>query len=410
MKAFVNTICIAAFILFLQSCTGTRRFGTTIERDEKNPCQINMIIQVGVQGTDEDVANIKKELEECYNKECFIPCEPDKTKGCKTKITVVVKSWSSISSEEQVGFHYVNMIPDDGLPSNAYIGTPNNGTSSGTWRRKYQPGTFCHEVLHFCGLPDKYCSRIYDPVTGTTRTELTCDPPPDPVGNCCIPNADNTRCSTPCPGHDHDLMATTMAPLSCENILDVLKGAGFNTCPQECCTSDKTFTRPPDEIFITPGYLHFGDKSTKLGTIGVGLGFTKTISPSIGLTLDAGYYIDTKKDNGYKDISSLLNVTAGITYTPGKANNSKKGLSFSTHVLAGISSYTQKSKSPNSNTVSTNNISFHANAGAALNLNLNRHFALRLLQADYAPTFFFNTVQHNFRLSAGLVYKMNRRK
>jgi hypothetical protein len=408
MKAFVNTICIAVFILFLTSCTSTRRFGTTIERDENNPCQINMIIQVGVQGTAEDVTKIRSELEECYNKECFIPCEPDKTKGCKTKITVVVKSWGSLNEDEQRSFHYVNMIDDDGLPSNAYIGTPNNGTSSGTWRRKNQPGVFCHEVLHFCGLPDKYCSRIYDPVTGLTRTELICDPPPDPGGDCCIPHVGNTRCSTPCAGHDHDLMATTSAPLSCENILDVLQRAGFNTCPQECCSSDKTFTRPPDEVYIIPGYIGFGDKNTKFGAIGVGIGYTKMISKSVGLTIDGGYYTHTKSENGYKDISNLLNATAGITYVPGGVSN-KKGLSVSTHVLAGISNYTQKSKSPNFPTFTNSELSFHLNIGAALNLKLNKHFNIRLLQADYAPTFFYNTTQHNYRISAGVGYNIGGR-
>lgn len=33
-------------LLALQSCTTTRRFGTTVERDENNPCQINIVIQV----------------------------------------------------------------------------------------------------------------------------------------------------------------------------------------------------------------------------------------------------------------------------------------------------------------------------------------------------------------------------
>ena len=410
MKPFVHTVWIVVFILVLHSCTGTRRFGTTIERDENNPCLINMIIQVGVQGTDEDVTKIRTELEDCFNRECFIPCDKDSSKGCKTKITVVVKNWGSLNEDEQRSFHYVNMIDDDGLPSNAEIGTPNRGTSSGTWRRVNHPGMFCHEVLHFCGLPDRYCSRLYDPVTGTVNVENNCDPPPDPGGNCCIPTTDNKRCGASCAGHEHDKMAMSMNPLTCDNIKDVLQRAGFNSCPEACCSSDKTYTRPPDEIYIIPGYMGFGDKNTKFGAIGVGIGYTKTISSSVGLTIDAGYYTHTQKDNYYKETSSLLNITAGVTYLPGSANNNKKRLSFSTHVLAGISSYTQKTKSPNSNTVSTNNISFHANVGAALNLKLNRNFSIRLLQADYAPTFFFNTTQHNFRLSAGLVYKMHRRR
>ena len=144
MNRFYYITSIAVFFMLLQSCTGTRRFGTTIERDENNPCQVNMIIQVAIEGTDADVTMVKNALEDCYGKECFIPCPGDSLKGCKTKITVVVKKYSSLKEDETAGFHYVQMIDDDGLPSNAYLGTPNNGASSGTWRRHQPPGVYCH--------------------------------------------------------------------------------------------------------------------------------------------------------------------------------------------------------------------------------------------------------------------------
>ncbi|MFZ1369296.1 MAG: hypothetical protein WAR78_02875, partial [Ferruginibacter sp.] len=123
--------------------------------------------------------------------------------------------------------------------------------------------------------------------------------------------------------------------------------------------------------------------------------------------IDAGYYTHSKTDNSYKDISNLLNITAGVTWLPGGVKN-RKGLSVSTHAQAGISSYTQKSKFPG-NTVSNNELSFHANIGAALNLNLNSNFGIRLLQADYAPTFFYNSTQHNYRLGAGVYYHIQRK-
>jgi hypothetical protein len=409
MKGANHIVFIAAFIVLLQSCSTTRRFGTTIERDENNPCQVNIIIQVGIQGTDDDVAKIKSDLDACYNKECFIPCENNKEKGCKTKITTVVKKWSSLKDEEQIGFHYVQMIDNDGLPSNAYIGTPNKSTpeSSCLWRRNAFPGTYCHEVLHLCGLYDKYCARLYDPVTDSVRTERNCDPPPDPDGgSCCVPNASFMRCTVPCSGHEGDIMGSSGAGLSCENITDVLKNAGFDKCPQECCSSNMTFTRPPDEVHITPGYLHFGDKSTKFGSIGISIGYTKYISSSIGATIDAGYYRHTDKDNNLKQTSGLFNITGGITWLPVNPSKTQSGFSVSTHVMAGISSYTQKS-TYSGNSFSNNEISFHVNAGAALNWKLNQSLNIRLLQTDYAPTFFYNTTQSNFRVSAGLVYKIH---
>ena len=77
MNRFYYITSIAVFFMLLQSCTGTRRFGTTIERDENNPCQVNMIIQVAIEGTDDDVTMVKNALEDCYGKECFIPCPGD---------------------------------------------------------------------------------------------------------------------------------------------------------------------------------------------------------------------------------------------------------------------------------------------------------------------------------------------
>jgi len=271
---------IAGGIIFLQSCTSTRRFGTTIERDENNPCQINMIIQVAIQGTADDVKKVRAELEECYNKECFIPCPNDSMKGCKTKITVVVKGYGELKEDELSAFHYVEMVDNDGLPSNAYLGTPNHGAVSGVWRRNEPYGTYCHEVLHFCGLDDKYCSRLYDPVKDSIKTERVCNPPPDPFGTCCTPHISHTRCSTPCAGHEGNIMGASGVGLSCDNIKDVLKVAELNSCPPECCSSDNTFTRPLPEGYILPGYYHFGDKNYKFGSLGTSIGSTIYIGPN----------------------------------------------------------------------------------------------------------------------------------
>jgi hypothetical protein len=396
-------------LVLLQSCTGTRRFGTTVERDEQNPCLIHIIIQIAIQGTDADVEAVKNDLESCMNKECFIPCENDETKGCKTKITTVVKKYSSLKEDELQAFHYVQMIDNDGLPSNAYLGTPNKGISSGVWRRGEPPGTYCHEVLHFCGLADKYCSRLFDPVAGTTQTELNCDPPPDPNGGaCCSPSAQNTRCCTPCEGHDHNLMATLSAPLTCANIRDVLKGAGLDSCPEECCKSGSAFHKPPDEIYITPGYLHFGDKNTSFGSIGVGAGYSKYIGSSIGITISGGYYTHTDKQGEIKETSTLMNITGGATYQVTEPSKSPAGIRVSIHAQAGISRYSQKI-TYGGNKYSNHEISFLLKIGAALDMRLNKNWFLRLLQADYAPTFFYNTTQQNYILGAGIVYKVLKR-
>ena len=400
MKTLAYIGYLIVFAGLLQSCTTTRRFGTTIERDEKNPCQINMIIQVAIQGTDDDVTMVKNDLENCFSKECFIPCPNDSTKGCLTKISVVVKKYASLSEEEARGYHYVNMLDNDGLPSRAQIGTPNGKPVEGWWRRNEPPGTYCHEVLHFCGLRDKYCARLLDPVTGTMTTERICDPPPEPgAGSCCIPWPGNTRCTVPCEGHEHDMMGASGAQISCENILDVVSSAGLNNCPPECCGSNMTFTRPAAEIFITPGYFHFGDKNTKFGSFGLGLGYTKFVSPSIGITIEGGYYKHTDKQDDLKQNSDLLNLTGGLTYRLGEGRGPSR-ISFTAHALVGISKYVQKTSFAG-NSSKTDETSLHFNVGAAMNLRLSRSWTLRVMQADYAPTFFYDATQNNYRLGAG---------
>lgn len=411
MKRIYHIIFYLSCLLVVAGCSSTRRFGTTIERDENNPCLVHIIIQIGVQGTDEDVNAIKKDLDNCF-KDCFIPCENNKEKGCMTKVTTVVKKWGSIKEDEQEGFHYVAMLNDDGLPSTAFIGIPNRATPDRScyWRRNQPPGVYCHEVLHLCGLEDKYCSRIYDPVKDSVITELVCNPAPDPGGNCCLPSTFNSRCSTPCPGHEHNLMATISAGLSCDNITDVLKGAGMNNCPPECCNSDKTFTKPPDELYIIPGYLHFGDKNTKFGAWGASLGYTKQLGSSLGVTIEGGYYQHSKKEeDGYKQTSGLLNITGGISYKVVDPKKSEGGISVTTHALLGISRYTQKT-TYNNNSNSQDATSFHFNVGGAVNLQLKKNLMLRILQADYAPTFFYEATQHNFRISTGLVLQLDNKK
>jgi hypothetical protein len=197
------------------------------------------------------------------------------------------------------------------------------------------------------------------------------------------------------------------APLQCENIRNVLRNSGFDNCPQECCNSGSTFTRPPPEYNFTPGYYHFGDKSTKFGSIGLSTGYTTSITPSIGLTIDGGYYTHTEKDNSFKETSSLSHITAGITYIPKNIMPAGSGLSFITRVLAGISSYRQKTSSGQSSYTNSEK-SLQLNIGAALHKYLNRSFDIRILGVDYAPTFFYKDVQHNIRIGAGVIYKINR--
>jgi hypothetical protein len=130
----------------------------------------------------------------------------------------IVKSWNSLTPQEKDNYHQVSMLDNDGLPSNAGIGRANAGASMGEWRRNEPPRTYCHETLHFLGLHDEYCDRRFNPIDSSVIVARRCDPPPEPNGNCCVPNAANPRCGGPCDGHGDDLMATLSASISCKNV------------------------------------------------------------------------------------------------------------------------------------------------------------------------------------------------
>ena len=405
-KGSIPLILLILFLL-LQGCGTSRRFGTTIVRDENNPCIVHMIVQVAIQGTDEDFNRVKSELEDCFNRECFIPCPTDSTKGCKAMVSVTVKKYGELKEEERSAYHYVQMVDNDGLPSWAQLGRPNSDAVDGQWRRDAPAGTYCHEVLHFCGLEDKYCARIYDPVKDSIIVERSCDPPPDPFGNCCTPGAGFKRCTWPCAGHDDNIMGSGWASMKCDNILHVLRNAGYGECPDACCGSDSTFSAPAAEVYITPGYYHFGEKNNKLGTFGIGIGGTKYLGSSLGVTIEGGMYFHSEENQEVKETVRMSHLMGGVSYRPKTKSGSR--LNFVARLLAGISEYRQTTRIPNFEDNESKYHSLVLNIGGSANLWLNRKMDLRLLQVDYMPTFFFDETQHNFRVSTGLVWKFGGR-
>jgi hypothetical protein len=300
------------------------------------------------------------------------------------------------------------MVDNDGLPSNAFVQTPNGPPSKGTWRRHEEPRTYCHEVLHLSGLKDQYCSRLFDSVHNSSIVEVSCVPPPDPsAGNCCVPTAAWPRCGQTCTGHTQDIMATLSVEVSCSNILDVVKKAGLDNCPEKCCVKPRRAILPKNLIFLGPSYMHFGDKDIHYGSFGVTGEYTHMVGPRTGLTFDVGFYTHTDNQQTYTEKYTQLNLTGGITYYPFLTQSQEKSpLLLSTHALLGISSYTSKYSITGYGTTSGNQISLNPNIGAAIDFPLNPNFNIRLLQLDYTPTFFAKTIQNNYRISLGAVLKL----
>ena len=158
-----------------------------------------------------------------------------------------------------------------------------------------------------------------------------------------------------------------------------------------------------DEIFIAPSYFHFSDKDNNFGAEGGTLEYTHRTSETLGLTLDLGYYTNSKSETDLKRTNNLFTITAGVTYIPRIFGKDSK-LELLTHGLIGMVNYKTKIEQ-SIGTSKINKGGFSFNLGAALNYQVNNKMDWRILQADYIPTFFFNNTQSNYRLSTGLTFK-----
>jgi len=75
-------------------------------------------------------------------------------------------------------------------------------------------------------------------------------------------------------------------------------------------------------------------------------------------------------------------------------------VSFSAHALFGISHFSSSAGS----VTSTDN-AFTMKLGGALDVNVNNHFFIRVIQIDYAPTFFGGNTQNNFQVGFGAGFR-----
>ena len=168
-------------------------------------------------------------------------------------------------------------------------------------------------------------------------------------------------------------------------------------------TVAQTNTFHSDEIFIAPSYFHFSDKDNNFGAYGGTLAYTHRTSETLGLTLDLGYYTNTKNETDLKRTNNIFTITAGLTYIPQIFGKNSK-LELLTHGLVGMVNYKAKLEQ-SIGTSKINKGGFSFNLGAALNYQISNKLDWRIFQADYIPTFFFNTTQNNYRFSTGLTFK-----
>lgn len=135
------------------------------------------------------------------------------------------------------------------------------------------------------------------------------------------------------------------------------------------------------------------------------LDLSATVSRSFGLAANvAGTQAHNISRNGIG--LDTFTATFGPNYTWSRPSGK---MSVFGQGLVGIS-HSWNSLFPNTTSSSTSADSFALQVGGGVDLRLSRHLAVRPIQADWVRTHFPNAttnVQNNFRLGAGLVFRMH---
>jgi hypothetical protein len=172
---------------------------------------------------------------------------------------------------------------------------------------------------------------------------------------------------------------------------------------------------PRNEFFV--GYsFNSADINTltvapeRTGQHGLNLSYTRYVTERVGLTLDASTHHkhDTFNFNNlnFERKRDQYHFLGGVQF---KARRSERGrVAPFAHVLAGGALFRgfASSRTQAGNTyIIDDATSFALALGGGLDVRAGRHLDLRLIQADYLPTFFGSTRQDNLRLSFGVVFK-----
>ena len=146
----------------------------------------------------------------------------------------------------------------------------------------------------------------------------------------------------------------------------------------------------------------------RTGQSGVNLEYTRNLTKHIGLTGDASVHFHRESHNtSVSTFSSKRDqyfLLGGIQF---KTGNGKRVQPFA-HALFGASLF----RGFTSDLRASGNVYFFDDAtsfamafGGGLDIRVSKRIDLRLVQADYAPTFFGPGRQNNFRLSIGIILR-----
>lgn len=171
--------------------------------------------------------------------------------------------------------------------------------------------------------------------------------------------------------------------------------------------------RPKNEFFA--GYsFHSADINTltvdprRTGQNGVNLEYTRKLTRHIGLTVDASahFHRDTRS-TGVGTFTSKRDqyfLLGGVQF---KTGNGQRVQPFA-HALFGASlfrGFTSDIRTSGNVYTFDDATSLAMAFGGGVDVRVNKRIDLRLIQADYTPTFFGSGRQNNFRLSVGIIFK-----
>lgn len=155
-----------------------------------------------------------------------------------------------------------------------------------------------------------------------------------------------------------------------------------------------------DTLTVAPG---------RTGQHGLNLAYTRRVSEHVGLTFDASAHF--KRDDFTVNNLTFERKRDQYHFLGGVQFKSRPGTSrvapFA-HVLAGgalFRGFASSLTAAGNTYLIDDATSFALAVGGGLDVRASKHFDLRVIQADYLPTFFGSTRQDNLRLSFGVVFR-----
>jgi len=160
-----------------------------------------------------------------------------------------------------------------------------------------------------------------------------------------------------------------------------------------------TYTEQYSNLVSTPTFWQPGGSVELSAQVYRGLGLAGNVT---------GNNVPNAANSGIGLTMVTANFGPRYTYYKAIGIERKRSVAFFGQGLIG-QAWGFNSYFPTESGVKTDYISFALQAGGGVDLGISRHFAVRIFQADWLRTEFPNAntnVQNNFRLSAGVVFRI----